>query len=370
MRRGVFLLAILAIVVPPWALDQTTKSKTVGDRGQALSLLRMERDWAKAVVDRDPAVIERIEADDFIGWDFEGQPYTKAENIQALEGGYWITASLDLDDVKARVYGDAAVVTSRVTRKGRFRDQDLTGQFRWTRVYAQRRGRWELVAQQSTRIGDVVRSSSLSSEPMENVATRPAMSANIEEQVRQAENELTKALLQGDATTLNRLYTADYTHTGPDGVLSGKSDRIAEFRSGARSFSYLKRDAVEIRMYRMAAVVTDVDTMLGRFKGKNVSGRARAMRVWVKQGKGWELVAAHATALAQEKERHVTSGRPNEPPTVLCRGKAGGRSRVSSSRRRGAYAVGPVEAACALYAATMASLSAFALPLPGSAGRR
>jgi ketosteroid isomerase-like protein len=121
------------------AFGQTAASKTVTNR-TAEQLLRMERDWAKAVVDRNPSVIARIQANDFIGWDFKGKAYTKAENIQALESGYWKTISLDLDDVKAGVVGDTAVVTSRVARKGRFKDQDLTGQFRWTRVYAKRRG--------------------------------------------------------------------------------------------------------------------------------------------------------------------------------------------------------------------------------------
>lgn len=260
----------------------------------------MERDWAKAVVDHNPSVIARIQANDFIGWDFEGKAYTKAENIQALENGFWKTISLDLDDVKARVFGDTAVVTSRVTRKGRFKDQDLTGRFRWTRVYAERRGRWELVAQQSTRIGDAV-PSSFPSEGMDSVAAQPrATSLNSDEsQVREVENELTNALLHGDASSLNRLYAAGYVHSGPDGILSGKCDRVAEFRSGSRQFTYLKRNDVQIRMYRMAAVVTDVDTVQGTFKGKDISGRVRAMRVWVKQREGWQLVAAHATALAQ-----------------------------------------------------------------------
>jgi len=117
-------------------------------------------------------------------------------------------------------------------------------------------------------------------------------------QAQQVENELTHALLQGDASTLNRLYAADYVHTGPDGVLSGKSSRIAEISSGARRFTYLKRDDVQIRIYRTAAVVTDIDTLRGSFNGKDISGRARATRVWVKQDKRWQLVAAQATALA------------------------------------------------------------------------
>ncbi len=260
----------------------------------------MERDWVKAVVNRNLSVIARIQANDFIRWDFEGKAYIKAENIQALDTGDWQTISLDLNDVKARVFGDTAVVTSRVTRTGRFKAQDTTGQFRWTMVYADRRGRWQLVAQQSTRIGDVGPSSSSPSEPMDNGAAQPsATSVNSEEsQVREVENELTKALLQGDASTLNRLYAADYVHTGPDGILSGKSDRIAEFTSGAREFTFLNRGDVQIRIYRNAAVVTDADTVHGTFKGKDISGRARAMRVWVKQREGWQLVAAHATVVA------------------------------------------------------------------------
>jgi hypothetical protein len=83
---------------------------------------------------------------------------------------------------------------------------------------------------------------------LDNVAAQPrAKSTSSEEsQVREVENELTNALLHGDASTLNRLYAADHVHTGPDGVLSGKGDRIAEFRSGARKFTYLKRDDVQI----------------------------------------------------------------------------------------------------------------------------
>jgi hypothetical protein len=124
------------------------------------------------------------------------------------------------------------------------------------------------------------------------------MSANSEElQIREVENELTDALLRGDASALNHLYAADYVHTGADGVLSSKSDRLAEFRTGIRKFTHLKRDEVQIRRYRIAAVVTDLDTVHGTFEGKDISGQARAMRVWVNRGGAWQLVAAHATAL-------------------------------------------------------------------------
>jgi ketosteroid isomerase-like protein len=300
MRKRTYFLAIVTIAVSSPLLSQSPATKPITNATAEQQLLRMERDWAKALVDADTSVIERVQSDDFIGWDFEGKPYTKAENIQALKNGYWKTISLDLDDMQIRVFEDLAVVTSRVTRKGRLKDQDLTGEFRWSRVYAERRGRWELVIQLSTRIGSAALPPSSTPEMTNKVTARShEMSANTGElQVREVENELTNALLHGDAGTLNHLYASDYFHTGTDGVLSNKSDRLDEFRTGSRHLAYLERDDVQIRVYRIAAVVTDADTVQGTFKGKDISGRARAMRVWVRRREGWQLVAAHATAIA------------------------------------------------------------------------
>lgn len=300
MRKSTSLLAIATIAVSSSLLGQTRASKPVTNSTAKQKLLRIERDWARAVMDRDVSAIERIQSNDFIGWDFEGKPYTKAENIQALENGEWKTISLDLDDVQIRVFEDLAVVTSRVARKGRFRGQDLSGQFRWTRLFAERRGRWELVMQLSSSVGTAGLLPSSPSCKTNEVACRSReMSVRSEElPIREVENELTNALLRGDVRTLNHLYAVDYVHIGADGVLTGKRDRLAEFRTGWRKFADLKRRDVRIRRYRIAAVVTDVDAVQGTFKGKDISGRARAMRVWVRHPKGWELVAAHATALA------------------------------------------------------------------------
>jgi ketosteroid isomerase-like protein len=164
---------MLPIATVASAHGQTVHSKTVAHRIAVQELLIMERDWAKAVLDRNSSAIARIQADDFIGWDFKGTAYSKSENIRAIENGDWKTDSLDVDDVRANVFGDTAIVTCHVTRKGRFKDQNLTGQFRWTQVYAPRRGRWQLVAQQSTRIGDAVPSSPFQSEVMDKVAGPP-----------------------------------------------------------------------------------------------------------------------------------------------------------------------------------------------------
>ena len=214
MRKSTSLLAIATIAVSPSFLGQTPASKPVTNPTAKQKLLRIERDWARAVVDGDVSVIERIQSNDFIGWDFEGKPYTKTENIQALENGEWKTISLDLDDVQIRVFEDLAVVTSRVARKGRFKGQDLSGQFRWTRLFAERRGCWELVMQLSSRIRTAALPPSSPSLRTNEVTSRSReMSVKSEElPIRDVENELTNALLRGDVSTLNHLYAADYAH--------------------------------------------------------------------------------------------------------------------------------------------------------------
>jgi hypothetical protein len=76
-------------------------------------------------------------------------------------------------------------------------------------------------------------------------------------------------------------------------------------------------------------------------------------------------------AVQRRDELEVRAGQsrhgPREVISVLR--KAGGQSRESSDRRRGAYAVGPVEAGCALYGAMIASFGAFALPLSARQSR-
>jgi len=56
------------------------------------------------------------------------------------------------DEMKARVYGDAAVVTYRWTSKETFKGQDISGQSRWTDTWVKRAGRWQCVASHGSRI--------------------------------------------------------------------------------------------------------------------------------------------------------------------------------------------------------------------------
>jgi ketosteroid isomerase-like protein len=56
------------------------------------------------------------------------------------------------DDMKARIYGDAAVVTGRSTIKGTLKGTNISGQERSTDTWIKREGRWICAASHSSAI--------------------------------------------------------------------------------------------------------------------------------------------------------------------------------------------------------------------------
>jgi hypothetical protein len=47
------------------------------------------------------------------------------------------------EDIRVRVFGDVAVATACGMAKGRYKGQDPSGQFRYTRIWVKRNGQWQ-----------------------------------------------------------------------------------------------------------------------------------------------------------------------------------------------------------------------------------
>ena len=116
-------------------------------------LVQLERDWCTAQLKKDAGLLGRILADDYTGVGRLGKKRTKAEELTELTDKTSTTTSCVDNDVKVRVYGDAAVVTGRASRAGTekgsaFKDRE----FLWTDTFIKKDGRWQCVASQSTSI--------------------------------------------------------------------------------------------------------------------------------------------------------------------------------------------------------------------------
>ncbi len=112
----------------------------------------LESEWRNAVLNNDVSVFEKLLADDYLGVTANGTLETKADAVAMRRAGTVRISELQPSDTKVRVYGDTAVVTSRVELAGTNGDRDISGTYRYTRVYNKRSGSWKIVSFEASRI--------------------------------------------------------------------------------------------------------------------------------------------------------------------------------------------------------------------------
>jgi ketosteroid isomerase-like protein len=114
----------------------------------------LEMQWRQAQVDNNITVISSLLADDYVGISANGTIEDKSQAIAQRKAGTIRITQLDLDDLKVRLYGDTAVVTSKAELQGVNGQSDISGKYRYTRVYNRRLGQWKIVSFEASRIHD------------------------------------------------------------------------------------------------------------------------------------------------------------------------------------------------------------------------
>ena len=112
----------------------------------------LELDWRQAQLNNNVSEVERLLADDYLGISANGTLETKADELTRRRSGSLHITQLELSDIKVRIYGDTAVVTSRADLIGKNGDRDISGRFRYTRVYSNREGQWRIVSFEASRV--------------------------------------------------------------------------------------------------------------------------------------------------------------------------------------------------------------------------
>jgi ketosteroid isomerase-like protein len=112
----------------------------------------LEAQWRSALMQNDVATINRLLADDYLGINPNGTLETKADALALRRAGTTKISSIDPINMKVRVYGDTAVVTSQVQLEGHDGDRDISGRYHYTRVYSHRSGEWKVVSFEASRM--------------------------------------------------------------------------------------------------------------------------------------------------------------------------------------------------------------------------
>jgi ketosteroid isomerase-like protein len=114
-------------------------------------LLKLEKEFARAIVKNDAEAIRQFLADDWVIIDADGGIIDKARFLGVVESGALTHEMMESDDVEVRIYGDSAVVSGLTRTKGKFMGQDFSTQERATDVFVMQNGRWQCVFSQLTR---------------------------------------------------------------------------------------------------------------------------------------------------------------------------------------------------------------------------
>ena len=117
-------------------------------------VLKVERQWNNAFLHRDVRKLSRIMAKDYEATTSKGEVHDRAQELKDLKAATLRFVSFDTDEVVVRVYGSVAIVTGREHFSVLYEGQEVSGQFRYTRVYVERQRRWRLVASHTSKIGE------------------------------------------------------------------------------------------------------------------------------------------------------------------------------------------------------------------------
>lgn len=113
-------------------------------------LLKLDNEWNEAYPRRDVSALDRIIADDWVCIDGAGLVITKRQLLERVVAGATFFDPYKFDEISLRMFGDAAIVTGRLSGTKRGNDGTFYLEQRYTRVYVKRNDRWQSVATQVT----------------------------------------------------------------------------------------------------------------------------------------------------------------------------------------------------------------------------
>jgi ketosteroid isomerase-like protein len=120
--------------------------------GNAHKIIELDRQRMIAMAEKDVAALTRILSDDLIYTHSSARIDTKQSLIGAMESGATVYTSVEPSDVVAQDLGDAVVLTGVAAISVNSGGKANSFRVRFTDVYANTGGNWQMVTWQSTKL--------------------------------------------------------------------------------------------------------------------------------------------------------------------------------------------------------------------------
>ena len=152
MKHTLIIVAVL-IAFAGVAIAQSQDKKSEGASGAEQEVAALNRAWADAIVRGDMEALDRLFANDMTVTSGNGTVRNKAQEMDDLRPSADIkTYFFNTEDVRVRVFGNSAVVTGHAKWRINLKGKDTDIERRYTLVFIKQNGRWQIVAQQLSRI--------------------------------------------------------------------------------------------------------------------------------------------------------------------------------------------------------------------------
>jgi len=127
-----------------------------------------------------------------------------------------------------------------------------------------------------------------------NTSDQPHPAAiDVEQHLRQMNDDWVKALMRADGETLDRIMADDFFFTYP---LEGddKAQFIADVTSGDLKIEHISREQCRVRVFGSTAVLTARDSATWLYHGRELSGQYKIIKVFAERAGRWQLCAIQA----------------------------------------------------------------------------
>jgi hypothetical protein len=121
--------------------------------GNAEKIIELDRQRMSAMATKDIAILNKLLSDDLIYTHSSARLDTKRSLIGAMESGATVYTAVEPSDVVAQDLGNAVVLTGVAAISVTSGGNPNSFRVRFTDVYADKGGQWQMVTWQSTRLG-------------------------------------------------------------------------------------------------------------------------------------------------------------------------------------------------------------------------
>jgi ketosteroid isomerase-like protein len=122
---------------------------------------------------------------------------------------------------------------------------------------------------------------------------------SIKSEIQLLDQQINVAAVNGDTKTLGTAMSDDYVGVAPNGMILRKAVMAQHYQAGTLHYASVVNSDIEIHLHDDCAVLTAIALVKGHDGDTDLSGTYRIMRVFLRRGTEWKIVAFQATPIRQ-----------------------------------------------------------------------